>query len=252
VGNGPHLCFLHGFCEDSTIWDNAINHFSQTHTCITIDLPGFGKSKNLKFQSIPEFADAVFQILRHEKIENPIIFGHSLGGYIACEYASKHPQSISGIGLIHSTSMKDSEKKKENRKKAITFIKKYGTSEFFQLFIKKLVAENNQLLLGNKLINVIKNTPTKSVINGMNAMMDRSDHSHLLSQVDYPVLFILGDKDEHYSKNEILNQASKCKNAQVEIIENSGHLSMVENEKAFQSAVQKFLIFTKAMKKNRS
>ena len=249
VGNGPHLCFLHGFCEDSTIWESTINHLSKTYTCVSIDLPGFGRSKFLEFQSIPELADTVFHILQHEKIESPIIFGHSLGGYIACEYASKYPQNISGIGLVHSTSMVDSESKKENRKKAINFIKKHGTSDFFQLFIKNLVAKNNQLLIDSKLIEVIQNTPKKSVINGMNAMMNRSDHSHLLSQVDYPVLFILGDKDEHYSKNEIFNQASKCKLAQLEVIKNSGHLSMVENEMAFRITIQKFLWFCDSMKK---
>ena len=38
----------------------------------------------LEFQTIPDIMNAVFQVLRFEKIENPIIFGHSLGGYIAC------------------------------------------------------------------------------------------------------------------------------------------------------------------------
>ena len=31
VGNGPHLCFLHGFCEDSTIWENTIHYFSKKY-----------------------------------------------------------------------------------------------------------------------------------------------------------------------------------------------------------------------------
>ena len=248
MGIGPHLCFLHGFCEDSTIWESTVSHFYKTHTCISIDLPGFGKSKTLEFQTIPDIMNAVFQVLRFEKIENPIIFGHSLGGYIACEYASKYPQNISGIGLVHSTSMADSELKKKNRKKAINFIKKHGTSDFFQLFIKNLVAKNNQLLIDSKLIEVIQNTPKKSIINGMNAMMNRSDHSRSLSQLDCPVLFILGDKDEHYSKNEIFNQASKCKLARVEVIKNSGHLSMVENETAFRITIQKFLSFFDALK----
>lgn len=248
MGKGPHLCFLHGFCEDSTIWESTISHLSKTHTCISIDLPGFGKSKKLEFQSIPEITDAVFQILRHEKIESPIIFGHSLGGYIACEYASNHPQGIYGLGLIHSTSMADNKLKKENRNKAVNFIKRHGTSDFFQLFIKNLVAKSNRLLINDKLIKVIQNTPTKSVINGMNAMMNRSDRRYLLSQLDCPILFILGDKDEHYPKNEIFNQASECKLAQVNIIKNSGHLSMIENQKAFLSAAQNFLWFCDNMK----
>lgn len=246
VGNGPHLCFLHGFCEDSSIWENTTQYLSKTHSCISIDLPGFGKSKSEKFETIAGLAQHVFQILQYEEIEEPIIFGHSLGGYIACEYAHQFPQNLSGLGLIHSTSLSDDSKKKENRKKAINFIKKHGTDDFFQLFIKNLVAENNQLLIPKNLVRVIKNTPKNIIINGMKAMMNRPDRKHILPLIDYPILFIVGDKDEHYPKHEIFNQAFICKLAQVNVIENSGHLSMMENEKDFLDAIQQFILLSEA------
>jgi pimeloyl-ACP methyl ester carboxylesterase len=137
--------------------------------------------------------------------------------------------------------------KKENRKKAINFIKKHGTDDFFQLFIKNLVAENNQLLIPKNLVHVIKNTPKNSIINGMKAMMNRPDRKHILPLINYPILFIIGEKDEHYPKHEIFNQASICKLAQVNVIENSGHLSMMENEKDFLDALQQFVLFSEAV-----
>lgn len=247
MGNGPHLCFLHGFCEDSSIWESTISSLSKTHTCISIDLPGFGKSRDQEFETIFGITKHVFQILQYEKIEKPIIFGHSLGGYITCEYAHQYPKNLSGLGLIHSTSLSDDSSKKQNRKKAINFIEKHGTDDFFQLFIKSLVARDNQLLIPESLIHVIKNTPKNSIINGMEAMMNRPNRRHILSSIDCPILFIVGDKDEHYPKPEIFNQASICKLAQVNIIENSGHLSMIENEKSFLDALQEFILFLEAI-----
>lgn len=247
MGNGPHLCFLHGFCEDSTIWENTIHYFSKKYTCISIDLPGFGKNIDQKLGTITELANHVFQILQSENIEKPIIFGHSLGGYIACEYAFNYPQNLSGLGLINSTSLGDNALKKENRKKSIDFIEKHGPNDFFRLFIKNLVAENNQSLIPENLIRVIKNTPKNSIIRGMKAMLNRADRKHILPSIESPVLFVLGDKDEHYPKQEILNQASICMRSQVNIIKNSGHLSMIENKADFQKAIQQFILFSESI-----
>ena len=247
MGNGPHLCFLHGFCEDSTIWENTTHYFSKKYTCISIDLPGFGKSIYEKLGTITELANHVFQILQSENIEKPIIFGHSLGGYVACEYVFNNPHNFSGLGLINSTSLGDDSLKKENRKKSIDFIEKHGLNDFFRLFIKNLVAEDNQLLIPENLIHVIKNTPKNSIIRGMKAMSNRADRKHILPSIESPVLFVLGDKDEHYPKHEILNQASICMRSQVNVIKNSGHLSMIENKADFQKAIQQFILFSESI-----
>ena len=214
---------------------------------LSIDLPGHGNSDFSPVKDRPCLSypvNEVLNLLDKLEINEYNIIGHSLGGYIACEYAHQFPQNLSGLGLIHSTSLSDGSKKKENRKKAINFIKKHGTDDFFQLFIKNLVAENNQLLIPKNLVHVIKNTPKNSIINGMKAMMNRPDRKHILSLIDYPILFIVGDKDEHYPKHEIFNQASICKLAQVNVIENSGHLSMMENEKDFLDAIQQFILIS--------
>jgi pimeloyl-ACP methyl ester carboxylesterase len=43
-GNGPTLLFLHGVCLDHRMWENQVNYFSTSYTCINVDLRGFGSS----------------------------------------------------------------------------------------------------------------------------------------------------------------------------------------------------------------
>ena len=81
----------------------------------------------------------------------------------------------------------------------------------------------------------------------MKAMSNRADRKHILPSIESPVLFVLGDKDEHYPKHEILNQASICMRSQVNVIKNSGHLSMIENKADFQKAIQQFILFSESI-----
>ncbi len=244
MGIGPHLCFLHGFCEDSTLWKSSLQHLQKTYTCLTIDLPGFGKSTSASFTSITDISRQIHEIILHEKIGKHLLLGHSLGGYVAVDYAAHYPEYLSGLGLIHSTAAEDAAEKKANRKKTIHFIQRHGTVEFFQLFIKTLVAEHHSDCLTPALIHTIQNTPTTSIIQGLQAMLHRKDHRDTLASLSIPILFLMGEYDIHYDMHDIFEQASRCDIAQIQMIDHVGHLSMVENEKAYLSVLQQFLDFT--------
>jgi pimeloyl-ACP methyl ester carboxylesterase len=68
-----------------------------------VDYRGYGRSSSNRFPSearVYEDAEAAWQYLVHEKKiapEDIIIYGHSLGGAVAIELASHHPQAA---GLI--------------------------------------------------------------------------------------------------------------------------------------------------------
>ncbi|HCD67812.1 MAG TPA: alpha/beta hydrolase, partial [Bacteroidetes bacterium] len=80
MGSGPHLCFLHGFCENSEIWEELIASLSSRFTCIAIDLPGFGKSSQMAFGSLTQVANQVHELLVAENATHTIMCGHSMGG----------------------------------------------------------------------------------------------------------------------------------------------------------------------------
>jgi pimeloyl-ACP methyl ester carboxylesterase len=248
VGTGPHLCFLHGFCENSSIWSELIKPLSADYTCIAIDLPGFGKSNNSSFSSLTEIAEIVNELLKFEKAEECILFGHSMGGYIAVSYLEKYAQQLQGVAFVHSTIMDDQLSKKENRQKSIKFIKKHGTDEFFRLFIPGLVALKHRSRLRDKLTQMVSSTPTSSIINGLTAMMNRPSGLESISNFKKPILFLKGKEDTHYDTAEIYKQASAGSIVQLSVIPEVGHLSMLEDKKKCLTEVTHFLNYVKAFK----
>lgn len=247
MGTGPHLCFLHGFCEDSRIWESLVTTLASNYTCIAIDLPGFGASKHTPFTTIPQVTQQIRALLQHENVVDPILLGHSLGGYIVAEYIHRYAEEVAAVAFIHSTLYADSEAKKENRLRSLDFIKKHGTSEFFRVFVPGLVALSHRARLRDELIAMVNDAPTQSVIDGLHAMRAREDRREALDHYNKPVLMLRGAEDQYFQAKDIYAQAARCSAVQVSSLDNIGHLSMLEDQKKCLTEVRHFLDFVAAI-----
>ena len=243
MGIGPHLCFLHGFCENRSIWNSIVSYLESRYTIISIDLPGFGKSSDISFSSIPQVAQQIYDLLKFEDINEVVLLGHSMGGYIVAEFMHRHPSLLKGAGFIHSTACADSIDKKENRDKLIRFVKTNGAQKFFPLFIEGLVASRNIARLKLDLLTLVQPTKGSSVVAALESMKAREDRTDAVAQFSKPILFLMGSEDSHYPKEEIFGLASKAQKVQIEIIDEVGHLSMFEDEIASKNAIKRFLNF---------
>ena len=114
----PTLVLLHGFLEDSRMWDGVIEAFNKLGSAVRIDLPGHGQSGNFsEVHSMEDMADVVHEVIRGIGLKKPIVLGHSMGGYVALAYAELY-ENIGGLGLFFSTPYADSQARKMMRDKA--------------------------------------------------------------------------------------------------------------------------------------
>ena len=241
IGEGLPLIFLHGFNENSTVWDLIIPMVSKHYQCILIDLPGFGKSPLPANLSIKYMANAVQRVIEEINISKPIIIGHSMGGYVSLEFANHYPDLLSGAGLFHSTAIADTDEKKENRLKTIDFLIKNPVESFFKVFIPGLFAPQN--LKSNLLIPteaIINQTQKESVIAGTKAMLERPDRTEVLMGSTFPWLFIAGKYDQLIPVEHLSLQASYCNKAMFEILFNSGHIGMIEEPEKSSEIILNF------------
>jgi pimeloyl-ACP methyl ester carboxylesterase len=101
-GNGNKtLLFLHGLSSNSDAWSKNIETLSKNHTCIALDLPGYGKSSKPKVNYTPTFfADVVYQFLQKLKLKNVVLVGHSMGGQASIKMAVQYPEVIDKLILV--------------------------------------------------------------------------------------------------------------------------------------------------------
>lgn len=93
AGQGKPIIFIHGLYCSGAIWDEAVAHYKKGYTCYEITLPGFGGQAPIRSDSILktmtlELAD----FIRENKLEKPVIIGHSLGGWLAMQLGIWYPE----------------------------------------------------------------------------------------------------------------------------------------------------------------
>jgi pimeloyl-ACP methyl ester carboxylesterase len=102
AGTGhPPLVLVHGFSCDHTDWGPQIAHFSPSHRCVAVDLPGHGQSRAAGAEcSIEAYGAAVAAIMRTLDLPPSIVIGHSMGCRVAVEVAMQVPERTAGIVLV--------------------------------------------------------------------------------------------------------------------------------------------------------
>lgn len=243
-GAGTPLVLLHGFCEDSSIWEPYFPVLSENFRVVRIDLPGFGNSPARANCSIADMADLVAEAWAQLELPAGVLIGHSMGGYAAVAFAKKYSDRLLGLGMFHSQPFEDTPEKKAGRQKGIDFIKQHGTVLFVKQLIPNLFAPNfpksNRFLIERLTLQAIQ-YPAAGIINGLQAMKDRPDNSEVLKQVSCPVLFIIGKEDTAIPPTASVEQTHLPDVADIHILERIGHMGMWEAKRDTLRIVRKFV-----------
>lgn len=246
-GRGPAVVLLHGFCEDSTIWNEfKTDLLEEKYRVVCIDLPGFGASDTIEGASISKMAAAVAAVIDEIGLTQFILIGHSMGGYVSLAYAEKHSDKLLGLGLFHSQPYPDSEEKKAGRQKNIDFISSFGHILFVKQLIPKLFTDKfakSQAFLVDKLIYRASQYDSKGIVTALEAMKDRPDRSAVLTTFPKPVLFIIGKEDGAIPAENSLEQTHLPTQASIHVLEKVGHMGMFESKKQTQKILRQFVEF---------
>ena len=100
-GEGQPIVLLHGNPTSSYLWRNVIPELEGLGRVIVPDLIGFGYSdKPTVDYTIDFFSEFLEKFLKSLGINKTSIIGSSLGGQIAAEFASVHPNIIEKLILV--------------------------------------------------------------------------------------------------------------------------------------------------------
>lgn len=99
-GKGKPIVFLHGWMANKNVYGDIISNLSKKYRCISIDLPGFGKSSVVRKTSIKKITEILHKALKKLKVDRYFLVGNSLGGAISIIYTNKYPDEIEKLVLI--------------------------------------------------------------------------------------------------------------------------------------------------------
>ncbi len=242
-GSGLPLLLLHGFAEDSDIWHNQVPALEPLCRLIIPDIPGSGASEMLPGAGIHDYAAAMHALL--EKEGRPaVVMGHSMGGYIALALAEHYPDSVSALGMIHSTAYADSPERKEMRLKAMDFIRSKGAFPFLKNSTPGMFSTAAQENLRTQIQQLTERNrafTAESLCAYYQAMLERPDRTAILKNFPGPVLMVIGALDQAVPFEASLAQCHLPARSHVHILRASAHMGMWEQADELNQILTRFI-----------
>ncbi len=246
TGKGSAIVLLHGFLENSFMWDEIVEILSKKNRIICIDLLGHGKTENHGYiHSMNDQAEMIKSILDHLRLRKYILVGHSMGGYIALAFSKLFPESMKGLSLMNSSALPDSKEKIENRNRAITVVKQ-NHKTFVRIAIPLLFSEKNRSIFINEIRQITKEAlliSPQGIIASLEGMKIRDDLTSIYQNSTFPIQMVIGKQDPALEYTKLIEQT---KNTKVQVTEfPDGHMSHIENKDAL---IKAFISFIKICK----
>lgn len=241
MGSGSPVVLLHGFCETNQIWGVFANLIAQRFRVIIPDLPGFGSSELLPVPfTLEQVGEQMWNWLDEQKVQNPILVGHSLGGYVTLAMTHQRPEAVGGFCLFHSTAKPDSEEKKANRDKVIASVNKNGVAPFIETYVPGLFFRKDSSLIKD-VYPIAYSTKAEALTSYALAMRDRPNRRNVLEDFTKPVLIVAGEKDEIIPVDTLMDQAIQLRRGRLCILSDTGHMGMLESTTRSVEIVTQFI-----------
>lgn len=243
--HGLPIVFIHGFPFNHSMWEPQLTSLPSTLRLIAYDIRGFGKSDlGNGEKTIDKHADDLVGLLDDLTIDQAIVCGLSMGGYIALRAIEKYPARFKGLVLCDTKSESDNEEGRKKRMDSIKVIEDQGTITFSQNFLKNVLGastyQNNPQLVRNLQNRILENNQ-EGIVAAQYAMADRTDTTSSLKKIKVPTLILVGEEDGVTPVKAAQSIREKIPNSQLEIIPKAGHLSNLENPKFFNEKLILFL-----------
>jgi pimeloyl-ACP methyl ester carboxylesterase len=227
------LFFIHGSGGDHSIWIEQYTRLKDEFNIAAIDLPGHGLSVGQGEQDVSQYVEWVRSFIGALALEKPVLIGHSLGAAISLVFAIKYGEMLSAIAPVGGGA-------RMPVNPMILEGLKTDPDSVIALAAKFSVTKANRERLSRKVIEGLSHADP-DVLYGDLLACDRLDTANEVASIRKPTLVICGADDK--MTPPALSQFLKdnIPGAQLSMIENAGHVAMLENVEDFNRALKSFV-----------
>lgn len=244
-GSGLPLIFIHGFPFDLSSWQPQIDAMKMNYRVIAYDQRGFGQSQEgMEDFSIELFADDLISLMDGLEIQEAVVCGLSMGGYVLLNAVHRYPKRFKAIVLCDTQCVADTAEAKDKRFKAIELIRSGGKAKYAEELIKKLfyhetVSSGKEVV--NQVRDMILNTEDEVMARTLKALALRKESCSDLNMIEVPTLIICGREDQITPVVQHDRMQLAINGAELKIIDRAGHLSNLEEPEIFNNLLEEFI-----------
>lgn len=250
--SGPPVLLLHGFTGTHLTWTTLCRILKKEYFLLVPDLPGHGRSgvtSILELMNLDATSDNFLKLLDLMRIRKCGLFGYSLGGRIALNFALKYQDRLMCLIIEGASPGVQDQREREARMAAddalASNIEKYGRSRFVEQWenMPLLASQKN---LSSQVIEMIKNERLLNTEIGLSMSLRASSVGRMrpvwdhLNQLEIPVMLVVGERD---SKFLAIAKAMKKRipHCILQVVKDAGHCTHIEKPAIFSDLTKRFL-----------
>ena len=236
------ILFVHGFPLHRGMWTPQLKAVRKAGwTVIAPNLPGFAGAPALQQASMDSYADHVQQSLVALEVDQAVIVGLSMGGYIAFRLLERFPNLARALVLADTRATPDNPEQVKTRLALADRVEREGMSWLADSNIVNLVAESAGQDVRSGLREMHLAASAVGTAAAARAMALRSDSTAMLETIQVPTLIVVGEHDKPTPVAASEAMHAGIQNSKLEVIKDAGHMSNLEQPQAFNRVLLEFL-----------
>ncbi|MGD0591175.1 MAG: alpha/beta hydrolase [Bacteroidota bacterium] len=246
-GKGIHsIIFIPGFACSGKVWDETKIFYETKYTCYILTMAGFAEVPPQSQPTFQNWEKAIAAYIQQNKIDKPIIVGHSLGGGLAMALAADYPDLISKIIVVDalpclSALMNPSYHTKDNNDcgAIVSQLTSSTNEQFYQMqkqgMLRLLADTSKQELVVNWTIQSDRKTFAEMYCDYSN-----TDLREKISGITCPALILLESYFENF-KPAINEQFKNLKTANLQYATKGLHFIMYDDKDWYNKQLNNFI-----------
>lgn len=246
-GEGFPLVCVSGFSADHIAWISLLDSLAQKYKVIVFDNRGAGQSDVPPGPySIEQMSEDVYGLCHHLGVEQAIVMGNSMGGFIAQQLMRRYPHFVRASILINSTQKSRASFNLFCEAQLEVAAANAPVASCVKLVLSMLYSSDFLSLPGkvDQLVTLRMNYPYAATMEGKYAQLaaiQDFDSRSWAHEINTPTLVIGSDQDVVFDEKSIQALAQAIPNAQYYSFPRVGHLPHQEVPQAFVRVVDGFI-----------
>jgi len=252
------IIFIHGLGSYLQAWIKNVDVLKSNYRCISIDLPGYGKSsKQPHSGKMTFYAGIINELVQELNLGQVILAGHSMGGQISITTELLYPGIVKGLILADPAGFEEFNKGQKQWFRDVMTLDgvRLTTTEAIQTNLATnfyRVPRDAEFMITDRISMRSAsdfNAYCYAVVQSVNGMVDEPVIDYL-DKINVPVLIFFGEND-NLIPNRYLNPgrtrdiaesgAGKIPNSKLVMVPKCGHFMMFEHHDVFNNEVTDFI-----------
>jgi pimeloyl-ACP methyl ester carboxylesterase len=245
AGSGPPVILLHGLWGGLNEWAPIVDPLSETHRVIVMDFIGFhGSDKPDTQYHNALLSQYLAGFIKAMNLTDVTLMGHAMGANTATYTAVHHPENLKALVLVDGAGYRspDRDLSKTPSEGMIRFrrVATGSSLESTRGLLERRV--ENKSIVTDAWVEEAFGLWVNSARAIGDMMTDGGDVTEEeMREIGLPTLVVWGAGDKVFPPDNAERLKVDIENAEVHVIEGSGHLPQMEQTDAFLDAVVPFL-----------